>query len=66
MAGIHFFSPETERRFRQDKLREIVLAQGADGAWALTFEFGPADGSEAATPDPDWPEYLVVTEAPAP
>ena len=59
-------SPETERRFRQDKLREIVLAQGADGAWALTFEFGPAGGSEAATPDPDWPEYLVVPEAPAP
>jgi hypothetical protein len=59
-------SPETERRFRHDKLREIVLAQGAGEAWALTFEFGPGDGSETTATHPDWPEYVVVTEAPAP
>ncbi len=43
-------SPETERRFREDKLREIVLAQVPDGAWALTFDFTPA--KRAATPTP--------------
>lgn len=59
-------SPETERRFRQDKLREIVLAQGADGAWALTFDFTPADESDPPTVGADWPEYLVVSEAPTP
>ena len=56
-------SPETERRFRQDKLREIVLAQLPDGAWALTFDFTPADESTPTRTDPDWPQYLVVSSA---
>jgi hypothetical protein len=59
-------SPETEQRFRHGRLREIVLAQGPDGGWALTFDFTPAEPDGAAATDPDWPEYLVVTEAPAP
>ena len=59
-------SPETERRFREDKLREIVLAQLPDGAWALTFDFTPAPESDPpTTTDPDWPQYLVVSAAAA-
>lgn len=59
-------SPETEHRFRHGRLREIVLAQGADGAWALTFDFTPADEIEPAAVDANWPEYVVVSEATAP
>ena len=58
-------SPETERRFRQDKLRELVLAQLPDGAWALTFDFTPARRIDPHTTDPDWPQYLVVSSAAA-
>jgi hypothetical protein len=58
-------SPETERRFREDKLRELVLAQLPDGAWALTFDFTPADESDPHTNDADWPQYLVVSSAPS-
>jgi len=58
-------SPETERRFRQDKLRELVLAQLPDGAWALTFDFTPVNESDPPTTDPDWPQYLVVSSAAA-
>ena len=59
-------SPETERRFRQDKLRELVLAQLPDGAWALTFDFTSANESDPHTTDTDWPQYLVVSSPPAP
>jgi hypothetical protein len=59
-------SPETEHRFRHGRLREIVLAQGADGAWALTFDFTRAEESEPAAVDAEWPEYVVVSEATAP
>jgi hypothetical protein len=54
-------SPETERRFRQDKLREIVLAQLPDGAWALTFDFTPAQELDQSATDADWPQYVVVS-----
>jgi hypothetical protein len=54
-------SPETERRFRQDKLREIVLAQQPDGAWVLTFDFTPLQDVDPQGTDPDWPQYLVVS-----
>ena len=54
-------SPETEQRFRLDKLREIVLSQGADGHWALSFDFTPTQESDSSTNDPDWPHYLVVS-----
>ena len=54
-------SPETERRFRQDKLREIVLAQLPDGAWALTFDFTPAQELDQGATDADWPQYVVVS-----
>ena len=59
-------SPETERRFREDKLRELVLAQLPDGAWALTFDFTPANESDPHTNDADSPQYLVVSSAPSP
>ncbi len=57
-------SRETERRFREDKLREVVLAQVADGTWALTFDFAPAQSSDPLATDADWPEYLVVSAPP--
>lgn len=53
-------SPETEVRFRREKLREIVLAQRPDGAWSLRFDFAlPAD-ADAPAIETDWPEYLVL------
>lgn len=55
--------PEIEQRFRNDKLREIVLSQLPDGRWALIFDFSPAGESDAAAADADWPEYLVVSAA---
>jgi len=58
-------SPDVERRFREDKLREIVLAQGADGDWALTFDFAPVSESDSQDTSPDWPQYLVVSNAAA-
>ena len=54
-------SPETERRFRQDKLREIVLAQAPDGSWALSFDFTLAQEADSGAADSDWPHYLVVS-----
>ena len=59
-------APEVERRFREDKLREIVLAQLPDGDWALTFEFAPAHEPDPHLTDPDWPQYLVVSSPAAP
>lgn len=59
-------SPETERRFRQDKLREIVLAQLPDGAWALTFDFTPAHELDQSATDADWPQYVVVSSEATP
>lgn len=59
-------SHETEQRFRHGRLREIVLGQGRDGSWALTFDFTPDEMPGAAAIHPDWPEYLVVSEVPAP
>ncbi len=57
--------PDIERRFRDEKLREIVLAQGADGVWVLTFEFSLANELDPQSTDPDWPQYLVVSYAAA-
>jgi len=59
-------SPETERRFRQDKLREIVLVQQPDGAWALNFDFTPLQDVDPQGTDPDWPQYLVVSNEASP
>lgn len=69
--------PAQERRFREQKLREIVLTGGAaaDAAagrpapgYALTFQFGSADeaarGPGAARSRDDWPEYVLVTADP--
>ncbi|MBE0548836.1 MAG: hypothetical protein IH627_14565 [Rubrivivax sp.] len=58
-------SPDIERRFREDKLREIVLAQGPNGEWALTFDFAPENEPDSPSTDPDWPQYLVVSSAAA-
>lgn len=59
-------SPDTERRFRQDKLREIVLAQLPDGGWALTFDFTPAQELDQSATDADWPQYVVVSSEATP
>ncbi|MBK6470858.1 MAG: hypothetical protein IPF94_08950 [Betaproteobacteria bacterium] len=53
-------SPETEARFRREKLREIVLAQRPDGAWGLTFDFALPAEADAPAIETDWPEYLVL------
>ncbi len=65
-------SAEDERRFRDAKLREIVLT-GAATKYALTFSFDDlaAGGAVAESTDStqldDWPEYVVVlADAPDP
>lgn len=62
-------SPEQERHFRDDRLREVVLQQRA-GVWQLSFSFSPADAEDPATAvsAEHLPEYLVVRQdsAPAP
>ena len=54
-------APEHEQRFREAKLREIMLA-GSGRQYTLTFEFA---SDEAATGQPggtDWPEYVLITD----
>jgi hypothetical protein len=60
--------PQEEQRFRDDKLREIVLSR-TTGTFVLTFVFadpdeGPAAGARDAA-GADMPEYVVVAEAAA-
>lgn len=66
--------PEDELRFREQKLREIVLAE-LDGQYALTFTF--ADGNEATAMDDanaplnavhagELPEYVMVSDVNGP
>ncbi|NWG74605.1 MAG: hypothetical protein HXY24_08360 [Rubrivivax sp.] len=58
-------APEVEQRFRQDKLREIVLAQSG-GRHELVFHFeGEAAAPRAPQADNDLPQYLLVLSAPA-
>jgi hypothetical protein len=58
--------PDIERRFREEKLREVVLAQLPDGVWVLRFDFALAGVEDPHSTHPDWPQYLVVSSAPAP
>ena len=61
--------PEDERRFREEKLREIVLTS-VRGAYALTFTFADADSETTVSPavtndglvrTHELPDYLVIT-----
>lgn len=54
-------TPAQEQRFRDDKLREIVLLKVA-GRYTLTFLFGEADA--AADPEAAWPDYVRVRSQP--
>lgn len=61
-------APDAERRFRSDKLKEIVLS-GTGADYALSFHFGAADDEAAGHGAPSgtlhWPEYLAVEGAAA-
>jgi hypothetical protein len=60
--------PADEANFNEKKLREIVLSRGAEGGFALSFQF--SDGQEEDAPEPgltssaEVPEYVLVEEAP--
>jgi hypothetical protein len=60
--------PQDEANFNEKKLREIVLAQRADGVYQLTFRF--SDGTEEESTEAvenaaaEVPEYVMVEEAP--
>ncbi len=64
-------APADESRFRDEKLREIVLTRDPAG-YALTFTFGPDPDPEvppakvANAPTSELPEYLVVVDMPPP
>lgn len=56
--------PEVEHHFRNDKLREIVLARRGPG-YELMFRFDDSRLDASAPPgSSDLPEYVVVLEAP--
>jgi hypothetical protein len=56
-------APAHEQRFREAKLREIVLA-GSGRQYTLTFVFGDDEAAAGgrAEADPDWPEYVLITD----
>jgi hypothetical protein len=64
-------SPEDERSFHDNKLREIVLSRDASGTFQLAFLFGDAledDAGKAAAPhlerlQGDIPQYVKVEAA---
>ena len=65
---MHFdlgLSPEDEQRFREGKLREIVLARDGE-RFVLTFAFAPDLKSDedlsAVAEATDWPEYVLVQD----
>jgi hypothetical protein len=61
-------SPEDEARFRNDKLREIVL-DSPGGHFTLSFNFAPAeDDGQAPTQEAssELPEYMLVVEGDVP
>jgi hypothetical protein len=64
---VHFelaVESEHERRFREGKLREIVLKQ-SDGEFALTFVFAESDEPSAAHDTfGEWPEYVIANDPP--
>lgn len=54
--------PEDEKAFHEQKLREIVLSQQADGGFELSFWFAEADAEAAPNTDDEIPEYLMIEE----
>jgi hypothetical protein len=59
--------PEDEASFHEKKLREIVLARGADGVYVLSFLLGGEPDSKETPPDMSMPngeipEYIMVQE----
>lgn len=57
--------PDVEARFRTDKLREVVLKQQS-GDFVLDFAFAADHAEPADAGSDDLPEYVLVTEDPAP
>lgn len=65
---MHFelgLSAQDEQRFREGKLREIVLSREAD-RFVLTFSFATGAQADDAAPTAadvaDWPEYVLVQD----
>ncbi|MBL0090302.1 MAG: hypothetical protein IPP44_27805 [Ideonella sp.] len=58
-------TPDNEARFRNEKLREIVLSSKA-GAFTLSFLFAEGDADDEASPEQvtggDLPEYVLITD----
>lgn len=59
--------PADEANFNDKKLREIVLAQRADGMFELSFLFSDQTDESASEPIPtgaaNMPEYVIVEES---
>jgi hypothetical protein len=51
-------TPGDEQRFRDEKIKEIVLSRDAQGFF-LVFSFGDAEGMSGAS---EFPEYLMILE----
>lgn len=54
--------PEDEKAFHEQKLREIVLSQQADGGFELSFWFAGGKADAAPDIDDEIPEYLMIEE----
>ena len=52
-------SPEEENRFRNEKLKEILLTRDAAG-FCLLFSFGEVD--ENTAPRAEMPHYVLLVE----
>jgi hypothetical protein len=52
-------TPEDEQRFREEKLKEIVLSRDVHGFF-LVFSLGEAD--EIPPENTEFPEYVVIVE----
>ena len=62
-------APRDEQRFREEKLREIVLSREGE-RFVLIFAFGaegepPPDRRTAPQSEAEWPEYVLVQEVAA-
>lgn len=51
-------TPTDEQRFREEKIKEIVLSRDTQGFF-LVFSFGEADDVSGTS---EFPEYLMILE----
>jgi hypothetical protein len=59
-------APADEQRFRDSKLREIVLTSANGPVFRLSFYFADPEDNDTAPDSAEMPEYVLVVEDPLP